>query len=95
MPFPSCCEASPARPRRGSSSPRPWVAGFSSGMPVSEAMVDNGGSRAVMKGGRARGQGGLDYKWKCQDLAGFISGAYVLETPMHSIDGLGQSHSKL
>ena len=39
MPCPSCCEASPARPRRGSSSPLPWVAGFSSGMPVAEAIV--------------------------------------------------------
>ena len=42
MPFPSCCEASPARPRRGSSSPRAWVAGFSSGMPVAEDMIYDG-----------------------------------------------------
>lgn len=38
IPFPSCCEASPARPRRGSSSPRPFAAGFESGMPVADAI---------------------------------------------------------
>lgn len=48
MPFPSCCEASPARPRRGSSSPRLWVAGFSSGMPVAEAIVGDGASMVVV-----------------------------------------------
>ena len=49
MPFPSCCEASPARPRRGSSSPRPWVAGFSSGMPVAEAIVRDAASIVILE----------------------------------------------
>lgn len=48
MPCPSCCDASPARPRRGSSSPRPWVAGFSCGMPVAEAIVRDGASRLIV-----------------------------------------------
>ena len=37
--LPSCWLASPALPRRGSSSAVPCVAGFSSGMPVADAMI--------------------------------------------------------
>ena len=39
MPLPSCCEASPALPSRGSSSPLPAAIGFSCGIPVAEAIV--------------------------------------------------------
>ncbi len=39
IPLPSCCEASPARPSRGSSSPLPSAIGFSCGIPVAEAMI--------------------------------------------------------
>lgn len=41
MPFPSCWLASPLRPSRGSSSALLWLmAGFSSGIPVAEDIVE-------------------------------------------------------
>ena len=66
MPFPSCCEASPARPRRGSSSPLPSVAGFSCGIPVAEDIVRDGVSKLVVnvrfEEEEGEEEGDVDYK---------------------------------
>ncbi len=41
IPLPSCCEASPALPSRGSSSPLPSATGLSCGIPVAEAILSH------------------------------------------------------
>ena len=64
IPFPSCCEASPARPRRGSSSPLLSVAGFSCGIPVAEDMMRNRVSKLVVnvRSEDEEEEGNVDYK---------------------------------
>ena len=64
MPFPSCCEASPARPRRGSSSPLPSEAGFSCGIPVAEDIVRDGvwNLKVNVRFEEEEKEGDVDYK---------------------------------
>ena len=64
IPLPSCCEASPARPRRGSSSPLPSVAGFSCGIPVAEDIVRDRVMKLVVnvRFGEEVDEGNVDYK---------------------------------